>query len=260
MPTAQGVALAEAIEKLGGKAVAMKDQLKEEGSITGEIEEKEKPSEEAFIPGEQDNKRPGVEQHGEHLLKKSLVKNHNNKEKMRKMSLRRCTKNLEKRSVMTIKELDLQNARWKHKIADLKEMNVINLTMALPLRSRHAHEVLQTVSSIFVRLRGLGLPVYRLHSDPAREFTGKMMREWLLAHDIEHTTTAADESAGNGRAESEIAHLKHHTKLLLNTSSTPRQYWVQAKSKFWHRSVHGFSYTYAEGQSVGTCGWDESFK
>lgn len=84
------------------------------------------------------------------------------------------------------------------------------------------------------------------------------MREWLLAHDIEHTTTAADESAGNGRAESEIAHLKHHTKLLLNTSSTPRQYWVQAKSKFWHRSVHGFSYTYAEGQSVGTCGWDES--
>ena len=68
MPTAQGVALAEAIEKLGGKAVAMKDQLKEEGSITGEIEEKEKPSEEAFIPGEQDNKRPGVEEHGEHQV------------------------------------------------------------------------------------------------------------------------------------------------------------------------------------------------
>ena len=229
MPTAQGVALAEAIEKLGGKAVVMKDQLKEEGSITGEIEEKEKPSEEEFIPGEQDNKRPGVEQHGEHLLEEVFGEEPQQQGKDEKdVFTALYEKPGEEIREVTIKELDLQNARWKHKIADLKEMNVINLTVALPLKSRHAHEVLQTVSSIFVRLRGLGLPVYRLHSNRAPEFTGKMMREWLLAHDIEHTTTAADESAGNGRAESEIAHLKHHTKLLLNTSNTPRQYWPLA--------------------------------
>ena len=127
-----------------------------------------------------------------------------------------------------IKELDLQNARWKHKIAELKEVEVVNLTLAVPLRSRHATEVLKAVSTLYVRLRGLGLPIYRLHSDRAREFTGKVMRDWILAHDMEHTTTAADESAGNGRVESEIAHIKHHTKLLLTTSKAPASYWPMA--------------------------------
>ena len=115
--------------------------------------------------------------------------------------------------------------------------------------------------------------LYRLHSDRAREFTGKLMRDWILSHDMEHTTTAADESAGNGRVESEIAHLKHHTKLLLTTARAPATYWPMslrhaseyrfrktleqlgvpvprlipfgteaiAKSKFWHRTyMKGF--------------------
>ena len=149
---------------------------------------------------------------------------------------------------------------------------MVNLTLAVPLRSRHAPEVLRAVSSLYVRLRGLGLPIYRLHSDRAREFTGKLMRDWILSHDMEHTTTAADESAGNGRVESEIAHLKHHTKLLLTTARAPPTYWPMAlrhaseyrlrktleqlgvpvprlipfgteaiaKSKFWHRTMKGF--------------------
>ena len=54
------------------------------------------------------------------------------------------------------------------------------------------------------------------------------MRDWILSHDMEHTTTAADESAGNGRVESEIAHLKHHTKLLLTTARAPATYWPMA--------------------------------
>ena len=89
---------------------------------------------------------------------------------------------------------------------------------------------------------------------------------------MEHTTTAADESAGNGRVESEIAHIKHHTKLLLTTSKAPASYWPMAlrhaseyrfrktleqlgvpvpklvpfgteaiaKSKFWQRTMKGF--------------------
>ena len=74
-----------------------------------------------------------------------------------------------------VKELDLKNARWKNKIAELKEVEVVNLTLAVPLRSRHATEVLRAVSNLYVRLRGLGLPIYRLHSDRAREFTGKLI-------------------------------------------------------------------------------------
>ena len=80
-----------------------------------------------------------------------------------------------------VKELDLQNARWKNKIAELKEVEVVNMPLAVPLRSRHATEVLRAVSNIYVRLRGLGLPIYQLHSDRAREFTGRMMRDWILS-------------------------------------------------------------------------------
>ena len=89
------------------------------------------------------------------------------------------------------------------------------------------------------------------------------MRDWILSHDMEHTTTAADESAGNGRVES---------KLLLTTARAPPTYWPMAlrhaseyrlrktleqlgvpvprlipfgteaiaKSKFWHRTMKGF--------------------
>ena len=47
-----------------------------------------------------------------------------------------------------VKELDLKNARWKNKIAELKEVEVVNLTLAVPLRSRHATEVLRAVSNL----------------------------------------------------------------------------------------------------------------
>ena len=104
--------------------------------------------------------------------------------------------------------------------------------------------------------------------------------------------TAADESAGNGRVESEIAHLKHHTKLLLTTARASANYWPMATEacqriqisqdlgaigracptaySFRNRShceievlasnYEGISYTHAEGQSVGTCGRHEFVK
>ena len=56
-----------------------------------------------------------------------------------------------------------------------------------------------------MRLRTLELPVLRLHSDRAREFTGVKLRDWCTQRDILQTSTAGDESAGNGRCESEFA-------------------------------------------------------
>ena len=300
LPVSQGLALTEAIEKLGGKVktrpLEIEEELRKEGSIPGEEEQEHFLAEldqvDEFLAGlEQGMESPqddpdrfisdselvaprlaseNVPHQGDPLLQADQPVEgedvfHERKERRRKGQE-------ESLPEVTIKELDLQNARWKHKIAELKEVEVVNLTMAVPLRSRHAPEVLRAVSTLYVRLRGLGLPIYRLHSDRAREFTGKVMRDWILSHDMEHTTTAADESAGNGRVESEIAHIKHHTKLLLTTSRAPASYWPMAlrhasefrfrktleqlgvpvprlipfgsdaiaKSKFWHRTMKGF--------------------
>ena len=326
LPVSQGVALTEAIGKLGGqvKIAPMDEGEEKDRIIPGEyhdyhLEENEKALAEldqvdAYLAEmEQQMELQHEEEEGHNIFSESELDpprlasenvpnqegpqppgdpDADRQEELDGVFLERREKQEEDLPEVLVKELDLQNARWKNKIAELKEVEVVNMTLAVPLRSRHATEVLRAVSNIYVRLRGLGLPIYRLHSDRAREFTGRMMRDWILSHDMEHTTTAADESAGNGRVESEIAHLKHHTKLLLTTARASANYWPMAlrhaseyrfrrtleqlgvpvprlipfgteaiaKSKFWHRTMKGFSYTHAEGQSVGTCGGHEFVK
>ena len=306
LPVSQGVALTEAIGKLGGqvKMAPLDEGEEKDGIIPGEyqdyhLEENEKALAELdqvdaylaemeqqmelqheeeeerniFSETELDPPRLASENVSDRQDPESPeVPAEAPQEGLDGVFVERREKPEEDLPEVLVKELDLQNARWKNKIAELKEVEVVNLTLAVPLRSRHAPEVLRAVSSLYVRLRGLGLPIYRLHSDRAREFTGKLMRDWILSHDMEHTTTAADESAGNGRVESEIAHLKHHTKLLLTTARAPPTYWPMAirhaseyrlrktlehlgvpvprlipfgteaiaKSKFWHRTMKGF--------------------
>ena len=306
LPVSQGVALTEAIGKLGGqvKMTPLDEGEEKDGIIPGEyydyhLEEHERALAEldqvdAYLAGmEQQMELQHEEEEERNIFSETELdpprlasENVPNQEDAQSpedpheahpgeldgVFVERREKPEEALPEVLVRELDLQNARWKNKIAELKEVEVVNVTIAVPLRSRHAPEVLRAVSSIYVRLRGLGLPIYRLHSDRAREFTGKLMRDWILSHDMEHTTTAADESAGNGRVESEIAHLKHHTKLLLTTARAPPTYWPMAlrhaseyrlrktleqlgvpvprlipfgteaiaKSKFWHRTMKGF--------------------
>ena len=300
LPISQGLALTEAIGKLGGQ-VKMSQIDEEAGEekeclIPGEDQQEKFLAEldqvDAFLAGLERNMEHQQEDPDRFIEDDELVaprlasENVPHQDDLQPQGDLERSQPVEEKDVfqerkerqeealpeVLVKELDLQNSRWKHKIAELKEVEVVNLTLAVPLKSRHATEVLKAVSTLYVRLRGVGLPIYRLHSDRAREFTGKVMRDWILAHDMQHTTTAADESAGNGRVESEIAHIKHHTKLLLTTSKAPASYWPMAlrhaseyrfrktleqlgvpvpklvpfgteaipKSKFWHRTMKGF--------------------
>ena len=299
LPVSQGVALTEAIGKLGGQVKMSPLDEGEEKYQDYNLEENEKALAEldqvdAYLAEmEQQMELRPEEEEGHNIFSESEldpprlasenVPNQEGpqpagdpeeaqREEIDGVFVERREKPEEALPEVLVKELDLQNARWKKKIAELKEVEVVNLTLAVPLRSRHATEVLRAVSNLYVRLRGLGLPIYRLHSDTPREFTRKLMRDWILSHDMEHTTTAADESAGNGRVESEIAHLKHHTKLLLTTAKASANFWPMAlrhaseyrfrrtleqlgvpvprlipfgteaiaKSKFWHRTMKGF--------------------
>ena len=100
---------------------------------------------------------------------------------------------------------DVKDQFWKEKVAELQDVEVRNLTFAVPMQSRHFREVVRAVQEVYMRLRTLELPVLRLHSDRAREFTGVKLRDWCTQRDILQTSTAGDESAGNGRCESEFA-------------------------------------------------------
>ena len=115
---------------------------------------------------------------------------------------------------------------WKEKIAELQDVEVRNLTFAVPMQSRHSREVVRAVQEVYMRLRTLQLPVLRLHSDRAREFTGVKLRDWCTQRDILQTSTAGDESAGNGRCESELGIIQAQTRVQLRAAGLEANWWV----------------------------------
>ena len=123
---------------------------------------------------------------------------------------------------------DVKDQFWKEKIAELQDVEVRNLTFAVPMQSRHSREVVRAVQEVYMRLRTLQLPVLRLHSDRAREFTGVKLRDWCTQRDILQTSTAGDESAGNGRCESELGIIQAQTRVQLRAAGLEANWWPLA--------------------------------
>ena len=78
--------------------------------------------------------------------------------------------------------------------------------------------MVRAVQEVYIRLRTLQLPVLRLHGDRAREFRGVKLRDWCTQRDILQTSTAGDESAGNGRCESERGIIQAQTRVHLRAA------------------------------------------
>jgi hypothetical protein len=120
---------------------------------------------------------------------------------------------------------DVKDQFWKEKIAELQDVEVRNLTFAVPMQSRHSREVVRAVQEVYMRLRALQLPVLRLHSDRARELTGVKLRDWCTQRDILQTSTVGDESAGNGRCESELGIIQAQTRVHLRAAGLEANWW-----------------------------------
>ena len=127
-----------------------------------------------------------------------------------------------------VRELDLANQRWKEAITEWTDVKIQNLTMSFPLKSRHVSDVMNVMSTMYCRLRSLGLPLHRVHTDRAREFTSRALAAWFRQRDIAHTTSAGDESQGCARAEQEIGYLKNRTRLLLGSAGAEAALWPLA--------------------------------
>ena len=73
-------------------------------------------------------------------------------------------------SEVMIRELDIKNKRWEEHVSDLSDIQIQNLTMAVPLKSRHVAEITKALSYFYAKLKSLNLPLHRVHSDRAKEF------------------------------------------------------------------------------------------
>ena len=129
---------------------------------------------------------------------------------------------------MELKEVELANEKWKEFLGEVKAHETQTLTWGVPLQSRASKEVVRGLSKIFTRFQMLQIPMYRLHSDRAKEFLSAEVKRWAMMHQLMQTYTAGDEPEGNARTEREIGVIKARTRLLLKTSKSPVTFWPLA--------------------------------
>ena len=110
------------------------------------------------------------------------------------------------------------------------------LFLGIPLRSKHAKEVLPGVQGMINRLEAFGFPVQRYHSDRAKELRSSALLGWLKHQGIHPTSTAGESPAGN-RAELAVQGLKGLVKKLLFGSGLPKEFWplavLHASARHW---------------------------
>ena len=94
------------------------------------------------------------------------------------------------------------------------------------------------VQEAVLRLKLMGLPVARLHSDRGSEFASKGLRKWLLDRDIFHTRSEALVPQTNGCAERAVRWFKTRAKTLLDEAKVPLKYWTLAMQHAANRRIH----------------------
>ena len=117
---------------------------------------------------------------------------------------------------------------WMRLINESKDVTVRNLTFAEPIADRNVHNVLPAIAKIYARLRSLGCPVYRMHSDRAREFLAKPVHQWCLDRGIVQTMTPGSAFKTNGRAENEVGMIKKGVRTSISAGACPLDRWPLA--------------------------------
>ena len=142
-----------------------------------------------------------------------------------------------------MKDADLLDRQWAECIQGRPRVEVENLSLSSPLRSRTAKDVIHAAALLYTRFRSFNIPITRVHTDRAKEFLSREFRQWVLARGARQTTTAGDEAATNERVESELGIVRGDARSLFKSSGLALSYWplaIRATSEARFRSqLHG---------------------
>ena len=114
---------------------------------------------------------------------------------------------------------------WKKRIQEEENFTVKQLTFVEVVADRRAPSIVAAIARIYARIRHLGLPLLRLHSDRARELQSKHPRKWANDRSILRTYTDGDSWKCNGRSEAEIGVLRRHVRVVMKGTKTDRKLW-----------------------------------
>ena len=138
---------------------------------------------------------------------------------------------------------------WNKLVVESRNVAVQNVTLVEVVESRNATHILPAIARMYSRLRQLGLPVMRLHSDRAREFTSIAVRRWAQARDIVVTKTSGDNYKANGRCECALGQIKRATRTVLSAGGHNINWWPLAAKHVGERKLR--SQLRALGYPVG---------
>ena len=110
----------------------------------------------------------------------------------------------------------------------LKSVPVKHVVHVEPIASRAQDEVVTAMQKALAGFKAMGVYINRLHSDRAKELISKPMTAWCARNGIVPTTTAGDDPASNGHAESEVHQLKRKVRLHLAEKECDVTSWPDA--------------------------------
>ena len=136
-------------------------------------------------------------------------------------------------------QLQRDEEAWEKLIGDLtRPVEMDTVYLVYPVRARRGGDVMLAVQEAVLRLKLLGLPVARLHSDRGSEFASKGLRKWLLDHDIYHTRSEALVPQTNGAAERGVRWFKTMAKVLMSEAKVGLKYWTLAMQHAANRRMY----------------------
>ena len=118
--------------------------------------------------------------------------------------------------------------KWMALVESDKEVKVRNYTLVEIVESRKGPVVMAAIARMVARLRYLGFPMRRIHSDRAGELRSATLRRWAEQRGILRTYTAGSDWRSNGRVEGEIGILRRGANVLLRATGTDASKWPLA--------------------------------
>eukprot|EP00435_Cladocopium_sp_Y103_P010101 s2171_g2.t1 len=113
-------------------------------------------------------------------------------------------------------------------VEEATDVGVRQLTFVQPVKSRNVKHLLPAMARVYARLRALGLPVYRVHSDRAREFCSAEVQTWATDRSILTTMTSGSSFKANGRVEGEMNVIKKSIRVLISSGAAKLAQWPLA--------------------------------
>lgn len=117
---------------------------------------------------------------------------------------------------------------WEKLVTESTDVAVLNLSFVDIVPTRNLSHVLPALARVHARLRQLGLPVMRIHSDRAKELTSRTVQRWAADRGIVVTATAGDSWKSIGRCEGELGIIKRLTRTMISSGACTLEQWPLA--------------------------------